>query len=135
MISMHLAKLSTAQDAFPDEQSFQWKHETNNFTFVIDSYQQGGSTLQLLKVVQGTQVREQIDLEHLINDAQDLTQTMQRRGIEMKADQLPISAIIRCPLLAVRWQLPNQKVRGPNFLRAQLTTDADPSTSNPLQVK
>jgi hypothetical protein len=57
MISMHLAKLSTAQDAFPDEQSFQWKHETNNFTFVIDSYQQGGSTLQLLKVVQGTQVR------------------------------------------------------------------------------
>lgn len=57
MISTHLAKLSTAQDAFPDEQSFQWKHETNNLTFVIDSYQQGGSTLQLLKVVQGTQVR------------------------------------------------------------------------------
>jgi hypothetical protein len=82
-----------------------------------------------------TALQEQIDLEHLINDAQDLTQTMQRRGIEMKADQLPISAIIRCPLLAVRWQLPNQKVRGPNFLRAQLTTDADPSTSNPLQVK
>lgn len=57
MISTHLAKLSTAQDAFPDEQSFQWKHETNNLMFVIDSYQQGGSTLQLLKVVQGTQVR------------------------------------------------------------------------------
>lgn len=57
MISTHLAKLSTAQDAFPDEQSFRWKHETNNLTFVIDSYQQGGSTLQLLKVVQGTQIR------------------------------------------------------------------------------
>lgn len=38
---------------------------------------------------------------------------MQRRGIEMKADQLPISAIIRCPLLAIRWQLPNQKVSIP----------------------
>ncbi|KAF3037833.1 hypothetical protein E8E12_008026 [Didymella heteroderae] len=111
MISMHLAKLSTAQDAFPDEQTFQWKHENNNLTFVIDSYQQGGSTLQLLKVVQGTQVREQIDLEHLINDAQDLIKGMQRRGIEMKADQLPISAIVRCPLLAIRWRLPNQKIR------------------------
>lgn len=58
-----------------------------------------------------TLLQEQINLEHLINDAQDLTKSMQRRGIEMKADQLPISAIIRCPLLAIRWQLPNQKVR------------------------
>ncbi|KAF1923149.1 uncharacterized protein M421DRAFT_76076 [Didymella exigua CBS 183.55] len=111
MISLPLAKLSTAQDAYPDEQTFQWKHEFNNLTFVIDSYQQGGSALQLLKVVQGTQVREQIDLEHLINDAQNLIKSMQLRGIEMKADQLPISAIIRCPLLAIRWQLPNQKIR------------------------
>jgi len=57
MISLSLAKLSTAQDAYPDEQNFQWKHETNNLICVIDSYQAGGSALQLLKVVQGTQVR------------------------------------------------------------------------------
>jgi hypothetical protein len=70
-----------------------------------------------------TALQEQIDLEHLINDAQDLTQTMQRRGIEMKADQLPISAIIRCPLLAIRWQLPNQKVRkAPALCRLDLQT-------------
>ncbi|KAF2621614.1 hypothetical protein BU25DRAFT_415995 [Macroventuria anomochaeta] len=36
---------------------------------------------------------------------------MQQRGIEMKGEQLPISAIVRCPLLAIRWQLSNQKVR------------------------
>lgn len=57
MLSLQLAKLSTAQDVHPTEQTFQWKHESNNLTFVIDSFQQGGSTLQLLKVVQGTQVR------------------------------------------------------------------------------
>jgi hypothetical protein len=57
MISLSLAKLSTAQDAYPDEQTFRWKHETNNLICVIDSYQAGGSALQLMKVVQGTQVR------------------------------------------------------------------------------
>lgn len=57
MISLSLAKLSTAQDAFPDELNFKWAHETNNLICVIDSYQTGGSTLQLLKVIQGTQVR------------------------------------------------------------------------------
>lgn len=36
---------------------------------------------------------------------------MQQRGIELKGEQLPISAIVRCPLLAIRWQLPNQKVK------------------------
>jgi hypothetical protein len=35
---------------------------------------------------------------------------MQERGIELKGDQLPVSAIIRSPLLAIRWQLPSQKV-------------------------
>ena len=57
MISLSLAKLSTAQDAYPDEQTFQWKHETNNLVCVVDSYKAGGSALQLLKIVQGTQVR------------------------------------------------------------------------------
>lgn len=57
MISLSLAKLSTAQDAYPDEQNFQRKHETNNLICVIDSYQAGGSALQLLKIIQGTQVR------------------------------------------------------------------------------
>jgi hypothetical protein len=35
---------------------------------------------------------------------------MQERGVELKNDQLPINAIVRCPLLAIRWKLPNQKV-------------------------
>ena len=57
MISLSLAKLSTAEDALQDQQTFQWKHETNNLTCVFDSYQTGGPALQLMKVVQGTQIR------------------------------------------------------------------------------
>lgn len=57
MISFTLAKLSTAADAQPDQQTFQWKHDTNNLVCVFDSYQAGGSALQLMKVVQGTQLR------------------------------------------------------------------------------
>ncbi|KZM26032.1 uncharacterized protein EKO05_0005868 [Ascochyta rabiei] len=111
MISLSLAKLSTAQDAYPDEQNFQWRHETNNLICVVDSYQIGGSALQLLKIVQGTQVREHIELERLIVEGRELIRGMQERGIELKGDQLPISAIVRCPLLAIRWQLPNKQVR------------------------
>ncbi|KAH6633429.1 hypothetical protein C7974DRAFT_423772 [Boeremia exigua] len=111
MISLSLAKLSTAQDAHHDEQTFQWRHESNNLVCVIDSYQAGGSALQLLKVVQGTQIREQIELERLTNESEDLVMSMHQRGVELKGDQLPISAIVRCPLIAIRWQLPNKKVR------------------------
>jgi hypothetical protein len=39
-----------------------------------------------------------------------MTRMMQERGVQMQAEQLPISAIVRCPLLAIRWQLPNKKV-------------------------
>ena len=56
-------------------------------------------------------MQEQIELERLVNEAHDLVTSMQERGIEMKGDQLPISAIVRCPLLAIRWQLPNKMVR------------------------
>ncbi|KAJ4991952.1 hypothetical protein SVAN01_02547 [Stagonosporopsis vannaccii] len=122
MISLSLTKLSTAQDACSDEQTFQWKHETNNLICVIDSYQSGGSALQLLKVVQGTQIRELIELERMINESQDLVSDMQQRGVELKGDQLPISAIIRCPLVAIRWQLPNQKIRR---LQMRFGTDED----------
>jgi hypothetical protein len=60
MISLSLVKLSIAQDASANEQTFQWTHYSNNLVCVIDSYQAGGSTLQLLKVVQGTQVQVRV---------------------------------------------------------------------------
>lgn len=63
MLSLPLAKLSVALDTDPDAQSFTWQHETHDLTFVIDSYGGSGSS-QLLKVVQGTQVRVCFTAQH-----------------------------------------------------------------------
>ncbi|KAF1845338.1 uncharacterized protein K460DRAFT_385882 [Cucurbitaria berberidis CBS 394.84] len=114
MLSLPLAKLSVAEDADPAKQKFTWKHEQHDLTFVLDSYGAHRAS-QLLKVVQGTQIRQVVELELLINEGDEMAQSMRDRGIELKAEQLPISAIVRCPLLAIRWKLPNKMVR-----RAQL---------------
>jgi hypothetical protein len=55
-------------------------------------------------------MQQSIDIERLINEANDLTRTMQQHGVELKHEQLPISALVRCPLLALRWQLSDKKV-------------------------
>ncbi|KAI8935175.1 hypothetical protein NX059_007768 [Plenodomus lindquistii] len=110
MLSLPLAKLSVALDTAPDAQNFTWQHETRNLSFVIDTYGGNGSS-QLLKVVQGTQVKQLIEIERLILEGNETMRVMQQRGVSLKAEQLPISAIVRCPLLAIHWQLPNQMVR------------------------
>lgn len=56
MLSLPLTSLSTAHDADAGQQKFNWQKETHDLTFVIDSYGASG-TAQLIKVVQGTQVR------------------------------------------------------------------------------
>ena len=56
MLSLPLSSLSTARDADPGLQRFEWHKDTQDLTFVIDSYGASDS-LQLVKVVQGTQVR------------------------------------------------------------------------------
>lgn len=56
MLSLPLTSLSTAQDADPSLQRFDWHKDSQGLTFVIDSYGAGDSS-QLVKVVQGTQVR------------------------------------------------------------------------------
>jgi hypothetical protein len=55
-----------------------------------------------------------IEIERLINEGREMTRTMQQHGVELKSEQLPISALVRCPLLALRWQLPNKKARPTN---------------------
>jgi hypothetical protein len=56
MLSLPLAKLSWAQDTDSDQQKFNWQQETHDLSFILDSYGARGAT-QLMKVVQGTQVR------------------------------------------------------------------------------
>ena len=55
-----------------------------------------------------------IEIERLITEGYEMARTMQQHGVELKSEQLPISALVRCPLLALRWQLPNKKARPTN---------------------
>lgn len=55
-----------------------------------------------------------IELEHLIRDGNAMVKAAEKDRRQLKTDQLPISAIVRCPLLAIRWQLPSMKVGQPN---------------------
>ncbi|KAH7092935.1 hypothetical protein FB567DRAFT_587394 [Paraphoma chrysanthemicola] len=111
MISLPLAKLSTAQDAAADARSFSWSHDTQHLTVVIDTFGSPSPPSQLLKVVQGTHVRHLIEVERLVSESNELMRTMQEHGVELKNEQLPISALVRCPLLAIRWQLSDKRIR------------------------
>jgi hypothetical protein len=56
MISLPLAKLSTAQDTTVDATKFTWSHQTQDLTVVVDSFGALGTSGQPLKLVQGTRV-------------------------------------------------------------------------------
>ncbi|KAF2874460.1 hypothetical protein BDV95DRAFT_333177 [Massariosphaeria phaeospora] len=49
----------------------------------------------------------------MIRQATDMINTSAQRGIELRTEQLPVSALVRCPLFAIRYILPNaqEKVR------------------------
>ncbi|KAL1801480.1 hypothetical protein ACET3X_001822 [Alternaria dauci] len=110
MLSLPLATLSTAQDTDASEQQFNWHKETSNLTLVIDSYG-ARDGLQLMKLVQGSQIRQTVEIERLINEGNEMTRLYRERGVQIETDQLPVTAIVRSPLLAVRWQLANNKIR------------------------
>lgn len=56
MLSLSLAKLSTAQDADSETSKLNWSHNTQDLFMVIDTFGARGPISQLLKVVQSTQV-------------------------------------------------------------------------------
>jgi hypothetical protein len=84
MISLPLAKLSTAQDTAVDATKFNWSHETQNLTVVIDSFGARGTSGQLLKVVQGTRVLVRA------STCPALT-TLKLRPFSAKADMRPVA--------------------------------------------
>ncbi|OWY43123.1 hypothetical protein CUC08_Gglean010590 [Alternaria sp. MG1] len=132
MLSLPLATLSTARDTDASEQQFIWQKETRDLTLVVDSY---GSRdgFQLMKVVQGSQIRQTIEIERLINEGNDMTRLYQERGVQIQTDQLPITAIVRSPLLAIRWQLANNKLRRVQ-MRFKLDKDFDTVSNYLLQL-
>lgn len=45
----------------------------------------------------------------MINEGKQRAQMLARTGVEVIAERLPISAIVKCPLLALRYSLPDQE--------------------------
>lgn len=58
LITFRLAKFSFADEAPVDAQQFNWKHRTQDLVVAIDNFRGAGigSSSQVLKVLQGTQV-------------------------------------------------------------------------------
>lgn len=74
-------------------------------------------------------------MERFVKEGEQLIRQMQSRGVQMQADQLPISAIVRAPLLAIRWQLSNHKVIAESVrYQTDLTTAVDSSYPSQIQV-
>lgn len=65
-----------------------------------------------------------VEIERLINESDELIRAMRIRGRELKHDQLPISALVRCPLIAFRWQISDQKVYDLSLCKVVSSRDA-----------
>ncbi|KAF2193372.1 hypothetical protein K469DRAFT_712118 [Zopfia rhizophila CBS 207.26] len=64
-----------------------------------------------MRVLQGTQVLESFDIQEKIESAFQVIDTMRQLNVQVRNEQLPISALVRCPLFALRYNLPDRKVR------------------------
>ncbi|KAF2837481.1 hypothetical protein M501DRAFT_957828 [Patellaria atrata CBS 101060] len=115
LISFPLLKFSDATD-HESEKTFSWKHTTLDLTAVFDTFQAGATSQvnrssKVLKVVQGTKVLELLNVEQLSQDTIALTTETRRHSTQLHKDKLPLTGLIRCPLLALRYILPGGMVR------------------------
>ncbi|KAH7135503.1 hypothetical protein B0J11DRAFT_611431 [Dendryphion nanum] len=117
LISLPLAKYSRAFDVTPDVQQFTWNHLTHDLSIVVDT--SGGTSIpfgtpsQQLKVLQGNQMLESMPIEDMIKQCHEAIARMRaaKSNVSINNQLLPISALVRRPLIAIRWNLTNGKVR------------------------
>lgn len=70
----------------------------------------------------------------MVNEGREITDRLSLHGMEVKCDQLPISAIVKCPMLALRYSLRDQgKVKEQSNEERQLTLCVD--SSHPASVR
>lgn len=55
-------------------------------------------------------LQESVDIEVKAKEALSIIRSVRQFNVEMRNEQLPISALVRCPLLAIRYNLPDSKV-------------------------
>ncbi|KAF2804712.1 uncharacterized protein BDZ99DRAFT_525536 [Mytilinidion resinicola] len=116
LISLRLVKFSNAVDPSSEAEKFSWKHTTQDLVVVFDSFRNdplnhAGHPTKMMKVIQGTKVLESVDIEGKIREANNVIDTFRQLNVEIRHDQLPISGLVRCPLLALRYTLADSKIR------------------------
>ncbi|KAF2267518.1 hypothetical protein CC78DRAFT_613954 [Lojkania enalia] len=114
-ISLPLAKYSYSAGVPANVQQFTWSHVAGDLLVVFDTFRgvenRSDSQWQMMKVIQGSCILETLPLQELVNQASQITEQMRLHHVELKAEQLPISALVKCPLLGIRYNLPDGKVR------------------------
>ncbi|KAF2494530.1 hypothetical protein BU16DRAFT_511024 [Lophium mytilinum] len=116
LISLRLVKFSSAVDPSGEAEKFSWKHTTQDLVVVFDSFRDdplnhAGQPSKMMKVIQGTKILESVDIEGKIREANNVIDTFRQLNVEIRHDQLPISGLIRNPLLALRYTLADSKTR------------------------
>ncbi|KAF2276690.1 uncharacterized protein EI97DRAFT_417634 [Westerdykella ornata] len=115
LLSFPLAKYSRADDVPRDVERFNWSHIQHNLTAAIDVYGGAnnfdGQSAQMLRVYHGAQILEAVPIQEMICQAEEVIKTMLQLRVQVKNEQLPISALTRRPLFALRYNLPDEKVR------------------------
>ncbi|KAF2116268.1 hypothetical protein BDV96DRAFT_631393 [Lophiotrema nucula] len=115
MLTFQLLKYSSTPDAPQGVKNFNWSHVQNGLVVVFDSFRGGaggsGEPMQMLKVIQGTRILEETPLQELIESGKALMQTMRAHNATVTADQLPISALAKSPLVGIRYNLPGGMAR------------------------
>ncbi|KAF2203583.1 hypothetical protein GQ43DRAFT_366511 [Delitschia confertaspora ATCC 74209] len=110
VITLPLLKFSAANDEPAEATNFSWKHTTQNLMVHFDTFS-GAAGSHIMKVLQGTHNVLSVDLQEKISACSQVIDTMRQHNIEIRNEQLPISALVRCPLFAFRYNLPDRKVR------------------------
>ncbi|KAF2091341.1 hypothetical protein K490DRAFT_32910 [Saccharata proteae CBS 121410] len=110
LMSFPLLKYSYANSNPGETTNFSWIHTVGHLIVVFDSFRGPHSSL-LMKVTQGAALLEQVDLQGKVNEASEIIAAMSASGSEIRLEHLPISALVRCPLLALRYTRPDGMVR------------------------
>ncbi|KAF2139376.1 uncharacterized protein K452DRAFT_360606 [Aplosporella prunicola CBS 121167] len=127
LISLPLLKYSYATNVRTD--SILWNHVFQNLVVTFDNFRAGNNAALVMKVVQGSELLEHVSIHDLINSSKEFIATAKRSGIEVRAEQLPISLLVRCPLLAIRYNRPDGQIRR---LQLKFCSDTDFQTAHTL---
>ncbi|KAF2706397.1 hypothetical protein K504DRAFT_459692 [Pleomassaria siparia CBS 279.74] len=116
MMTVHLEKFSYTGDLPAVKLSnFKWFSMQQDLIVVFDTFrgEASGAAPQMMKVLQGTRVLEEIPLGLLVTQNSDTLATMQKQSVKTTVEDLPLGALTKREraIIALRWLVPTKKDR------------------------